>query len=311
MKNLPTRALSRRDVLVALGISGVLPLVALRPALAQSLPIGPVRAATYDAAALVLAADTFWRSADGGSNWVETSTRDASGVTALATHPDRPGRIFAGLKSSGMIRSDDGGATWLPRNAGLPALPITAVAAQSAETVLVAVEGDGLWQSVDAGESWSFVMDRPYLKDAETDVLAMASVGQATGMGGIWIYAGTAQGLTRVPDCFCRWQDVQAGDAMDALATGTVPAPQNPLPPGETIVALSSAYSAPQILYAALASGLWKSLDAGVNWVQIHQFAALQIAVSAASPDRVIAANQDVILNSRDGGTSWSPLLNA
>ena len=311
MKNLLTRALSRRDVLVALGISGVLPHVALRPALAQAAAIGPNRAVTFDAAALILATDTFWRSADGGSNWVETSDRSALSVTSLATHPDRPGRIFAGLKSGGVIRSDDGGATWSSSNAGLPALPITAVAAQSAETVLVAVEGDGLWQSIDAGESWSFVMDRPYLQDAETDVLAMTSVGQATGMGGIWIYSGTAQGLTRVPDCFCRWQDVQAGDAMDALAIGVAAAPQNPLPPGEAIVALASAYSAPQVLYAALASGLWKSLDAGVNWVQIHQFAALQIAVSATSPDRVIAANQDVILNSRDGGTSWSPLLNA
>ncbi|MDV4146746.1 hypothetical protein [Shimia sp. FJ5] len=58
-------------------------------------------------------------------------------------------------------------------------------------------------------------MDRPWLDDAERDPLALASVELETGMGGIWIYAGTEVGLARVPDCFCRWQDVQPGNAMD------------------------------------------------------------------------------------------------
>ena len=52
-------------------------------------------------------------------------------------------------------------------------------------------------------------MDRPWLDDAERELLSLASVELETGMGGIWIYAGTEVGLTRVPDCFCRWQDVQ------------------------------------------------------------------------------------------------------
>lgn len=313
MKISTTRPLSRRDMLTALGVAAGLPLFALRTAMAETAPFGSIRVLGFDGAALVLAADTFWRSTDGGTNWAVTSNADTSNVTALATHPDVPGRIFAALTTGGLMRSDDAGATWTQRNTGLPAAKITAVivAAQAADTVYVSVEGDGIWQSEDAGDSWSFVMDRPYLSGAEHDALTMASVSLATGMGGIWIYAGTEQGLIRVPDCFCRWQDVQAGDAMDALASGAAPAPQNQLPAGHAVTILVSAFSAPDTLYAGLASGIWKSTDAGVNWANVGTFAARHIAVSPTSPDQVVVANQSTVLISQDGGTSWSPLLNA
>ncbi|MDP2739607.1 MAG: hypothetical protein Q8O82_13135 [Pseudorhodobacter sp.] len=91
---------------------------------------------------------------------------------------------------------------------------------------------DGLWRSADAGATWAFAMDRPWIAEAEREVLALASVNLASGMGGIWIYAGTGRGLTRVPDCFCRWQDVVAGDAMDALVADNAPVPvgREPIP---------------------------------------------------------------------------------
>src|SRR3546814_5274387 len=102
-------------------------------------------------------------------------------------------------------------------------------------------------------------MVRPGLNYAERDLLALVSVDLATGMGGIWIYAGTPVGLIRVPDCFCRWQDVQPGNAMDALVSGDAPPSQAPLPAGEPIHALASAPSAPETVHAALPSGVWTS----------------------------------------------------
>lgn len=311
--NLPhTLALSRRKMFFALGVTAGFPLLGLRSVLAKTAPFGLIRALIFDGSAVVLVTDRFWRSADGGSSWVQTSSTDASSVTALATHPEFPGRIFAALETGGLMRSDDAGTTWISRNVGLPTGKPTAliVAANAASSVYVAVEGDGIWQSEDSGDSWSFVMDRPYLADAERDVLTLTSVHLATGMGGIWLYAGTEQGLTRVPDCFCRWQDVQAGDAMDALANGEDLGPRKSLPSGEEINALVSAFSAPDTLYAGLVSGIWKSTDAGVNWTKLNSFAAQNISVSPLTPDQVIVANPSTILTSQDGGRSWSPLFN-
>src|SRR5690606_11532157 len=154
-----------------------------------------------------------------------------------------------------------------------------AVAAAAPDTIYAAVAGDGLWRSEDAGTSWSFVMDRPWIAEAEREVLALASVNLASGMGGIWIYAGIDIGLTRVPDCFCRWQDVVAGDAMDALVAGDAPPPQAPLPAGEPVLALASAHSAPERLRAALPSGLWASADGGVTWSRQSDLRATALAI--------------------------------
>jgi hypothetical protein len=195
----------------------------------------------------------------------------------------------------------------------LPDAAVTAVtvAAGEPDTFYAAIRGDGLWKSEDAGRSWVLAMDRPWLADAERDLTALASVDLATGMGGIWIYAGTEHGLTRVPDCFCRWQDVQPGDAMDALVSGK-PAPMvAPLPEGETINALVSAASLPTRLYAALPSGIWVSQDAGVVWSQKSNTRALAVAVHPTNANHVVAITGDGLTESRDGGANWTALARA
>lgn len=268
---------------------------------------GP-RALAFDGTGLILASAGLWRSEDGGSNWSALASADLPTVSAIATHPDRPGRIHAALATGGIAVSNDGGRTWSAQGAGLPPAPIAAmvVAIPTPDTIYLSLLGDGIWRSEDAGAGWELVMDRPYLADAERDVLALTSVDLASGMGGIWLYAGTEQGLTRVPDCFCRWQDVQAGDAMDALASGKTPVPQRPLPPGEAVTALVSARAAPEVLYAALASGIWKSVNGGVDWDRTSEAAASALAVSPTDPGHVVAVTRDGTTFSRDGGTTWS-----
>jgi hypothetical protein len=151
-------------------------------------------------------------------------------------------------------------------------------------------------------------MDRPWLNDAERDLLALVSVDLATGMGGIWIYAGTPVGLIRVPDCFCRWQDVQPGNAMDALVSGDAPPSQAPLPGGEPIHALASAPSAPETVYAALPSGVWTSRDGGVVWSQLADRFASAVAVHPANADHIVAALDGGLMQSHNGGATWSAL---
>ena len=284
-------------------------LAALIPAIAfAAAPSGPATAIAFDGSALVLAADGLWRSENGGTTWSALSSEPKGTVAALATHPDQPSRILAGLETGGVVVSEDGGTTWAELGSGLPDSSITAlaVAAHAPDTFYAAAEGDGLWQSEDAGQTWSFAMDRPWLEEAEHDPLTLASVGSPSGMGGIWIYAGTEVGLTRVPDCFCRWQDVQPGDAMDALVAGEAPAPTTPLPAGEAVFDLAVAPDAPEVIHAATPSGLWRSEDAGVNWTQTSDAAAQVLAVDPADPTHIVAATASGLLSSRDGGLNWA-----
>src|SRR3546814_11284356 len=120
-------------------------------------------------------------------------------------------------------------------------------------------------------------------------------------MGGILIYAGTPVGLIRVPDCFCRWQDVQPGNAMDALVSGDSPPSQAPLPAGAPIHALASAPSAPETVYAALPSGVWTSRDRGAVWSQLADRFASAVALHHANPDHIVAALAGCLMQGRTG----------
>ena len=279
----------------------------MRPTLAASSQSDEaVRALAFDGDSIVAAGRRILRGNDGGASW--TPIADPGEVLALGTHWERPGRIAAGLALGGVAVSDDGGQSWEPRNKDLPmgATAALAVAAAEPDAFYAAIEGDGLWKSEDAGRSWTLAMDRPWLAEAERDITALASVSLETGMGGIWVYAGTAIGLTRVPDCFCRWQDVQPGNAMDALVEGSAASAASPLPAGETIRALVSAPSAPDKLYAALASGLWTSGDAGVAWSRLTEDPADAVAVHAKDARLIVAAFEVGLKTSHDGGATWS-----
>lgn len=269
-----------------------------------------IRAVAFDGDALLVTSRIFYRSDNGGVSWQSQPTLESPGIQALATHPDRPRRIIAGLAAGGIALSGDGGRNWEMRSEGLPreAVISLAVAAAQPDMIYAAVRGDGLWRSEDAGSAWTFVMDRPWLMQAERDPTALASVNLASGMGGIWIYAGTEAGLTRVPDCFCRWQEVQPDDAMAALASGADAPPEVPLPAGESIRALVSAPSAPQTLYAALPSGVWRSHDAGIVWSRVTRGHAIAIAVHPTSSEHILAAIDGGLMQSRNGGTTWTPL---
>ncbi len=302
---LAVAAHSRRTVvrlILGAGLAALpLPVAAERPMTRPAL--------AHDGEALLAASTGGLRRLVDGGAW-EALPMPAGGVGALATHRDRPGRVFCALAAGGVARSEDGGRTWQTVGASLPGILVIALAVAAArpDTVYASLAGDGLWRSEDAGGTWTFVMDRPWIAGAEQDVVALASVNLATGMGGIWIYAGMAAGLTRVPDCFCRWQDVVAGDAMDALAEGRAPVTEAPLPAGAPLRALVSCPAAPEQLAAALPSGIWTSPDAGVTWARAARLEAQALAAHPVDPQRLVALAPRGPVLSRDGGSTWTDI---
>lgn len=293
---------NRRKVLTAaLGIG----VASMLPGFVHAASDVDPEALAFDGNSILRAGRSLFVSGDGGGFWTELAT--PGNVLSLATHRDRPGRVVAGLAVGGVGISEDGGASWRVSEAGLPDGEINAVAiaSRNPDMIYVSVRGDGLWKSEDAGATWSLAMDRPWLDDAERDPLSLASVELETGMGGIWLYAGTEVGLTRVPDCFCRWQDVQPGTAMDALVAGETPPPEAPLPRDKPILSLASAPSAPARIYAALPSGLWASEDGGVIWQKRASKAATTVAVHPENESYIAALIGGTLKLSRDGGATW------
>jgi photosystem II stability/assembly factor-like uncharacterized protein len=120
---------------------------------------------------------------------------------AIATHPTEPEILYVGTHEAGVLRSTDGGRTWRAANAGLGGLDVHGLAIDPNTPAklhaLVRGTGAGVYRTLDGGARWVRVDDGPA---GETKVLA--SVNIPTGMGGIFLYAGTAAGLQRNPDCF-------------------------------------------------------------------------------------------------------------
>ncbi|HVR44074.1 MAG TPA: hypothetical protein VMS56_11600 [Thermoanaerobaculia bacterium] len=126
-----------------------------------------------------------WRSSDGGETFVPVSDDQSDlSVASIVFAPSRPETVYAAMGAEflgmGVLRSDDGGATWRRIDeSGLPAMGHAqriAVAPANPELVLLAQswrlhdEGDlevsGIYQSIDGGRTWE-----PRLSGFATDVV--------------------------------------------------------------------------------------------------------------------------------------------
>lgn len=166
---------------------------------------GHVHALAVDASgqALWLGAHSgLYRSEDGGRTWGSVSLpAHHPDVMAIVVHPSEAGVVYAGTHDAGVLKTMDGGKSWSVVNTGLGGLDVHGLAidpnAPAKLHALVREKRAGVYRTTDAGSKWVRVDDGP---PGETKVLA--SVNIATGMGGIFLYAGTGEGLQRNPDCF-------------------------------------------------------------------------------------------------------------
>jgi photosystem II stability/assembly factor-like uncharacterized protein len=145
-----------------------------------------------------------YRSDDGGRTWAKASLpgqgHDAD-VMAVVPHPAETSMLYVGTHDAGVLKTIDGGKTWNVANAGLGGRDVHGLALDPNTPgklhALVREAGAGLYRTTDGGGKWVRVDDGP---PGETKILA--SVNTPTGMGGIFLYAGTGQGLGRNADCF-------------------------------------------------------------------------------------------------------------
>lgn len=154
---------------------------------------------------LFLGAHTgLFRSEDRGRTWSKISISTKHGhldVMDIAADPKDPRRVYIGTHEAGVLKSVDGGRTWKEAGSGLggpdvhglaidPNMPFKLHAA-------VRDKGEGIYRTTDQGQKWIRVDDGP-----QGEIKVLRSVNIPTGMGGIFLYAGTSTGLQRSPDCF-------------------------------------------------------------------------------------------------------------
>ena len=111
-----------------------------------------------------------FRSENGGETWSEMpglralpSSRSWSfpprpethHVRWIETDPAAAGRVFVAIEAGALVRTLDGGRTWLDRVRGGPFDTHTATTHTLARDRVYSAAGDGYFESADAGERWS------------------------------------------------------------------------------------------------------------------------------------------------------------
>ena len=158
-----------------------------------------------EARSLFLGAHTgLFRSQDGGRNWKKIALSEKHphlDVMTVTPDPKDPQTIYVGTHEAGVFKSKDGGVTWQQVNSGLGGMDVHGLAIDpnnpSKLHAAIREKGDGIYRTTDSGAKWARVDDGP-----EGEIKVLKSVNIPTGMGGIFLYAGTSTGLQRSPDCF-------------------------------------------------------------------------------------------------------------
>jgi photosystem II stability/assembly factor-like uncharacterized protein len=233
------------------------------------------------------------RSNDGGKAWatveVKGEVRSKDFMAISSDNSKNPKVLYAAGHDMFVIKSVDGGITWSLIDKGLPNGDVhtIAVAANDPNTLYAWVVGAGLFRSKNGGESWQRVDDGP----PNSNVLALAFVNIPTGMGGIYLYAGTADGLYRSPDCFCGWNKVTS--FFDS----------------KSVYALAVDPTDPKVIFASTKDGLYRSKDGGASWQKLGNGPGVQIAAltfDSTDPTTIYAASiTGLVYRGTDSGNSW------
>jgi photosystem II stability/assembly factor-like uncharacterized protein len=119
----------------------------------------------------------------------------------MAVDPREPKTIYMATHEAGVLKSADGGKTWKEASSGIGGPDVHGIAIDpnipSKLHAAVRDKGEGIYRTTNEGVKWVRVDDGP-----EGEIKVLRSVNIPTGMGGIFLYAGTSSGLQRSPDCF-------------------------------------------------------------------------------------------------------------
>ena len=144
---------------------------------------GRLYAATVGPSGVLPPVPSFFTSSDGGSTWTRSAAIPPGTFATLVVDPFQPSTIYGG-GPSGIFRSEDGGKTFVLRNAAA-AVQIVADPAQAGR-LYAATPGSGVLATADAGTSWT--PSNAGLTNLQTTAIALDASGG-------YLYAATNTGL--------------------------------------------------------------------------------------------------------------------
>ena len=263
-----------------------------------------------------------WESFDAGMSWTLKSSV-ARNILSVAMVNGSLRSLLVSTRGAGVMRSDDGGATWAPSNVGLGGTNVRSLAvAPNAPIVFAAVgaAGDvpgGIWKSVDGGRTWSpsntglarQVSANPHFTSSYN---AIAMAPSATNVLYTADRSGSASGIYRSTDDGASWTVVLSRANKPVVPWGTAPSAD----------AFAIDPNDPNVVFAGQQEYGVRTTDGGQTWADISSrpvgstfagrgfsgIVAQDIAMSRSRPGLIYLAGMDGgnLLMSRDAGATWT-----
>jgi photosystem II stability/assembly factor-like uncharacterized protein len=223
-------------------------------------------------------------------------------VQVLESGPDS--QVFYAGTDGGLLRSDDGGQTWVEVASGLTGrgMPDLAVDPQSPEHLYIRLKFERVYESWDGGQNW----------EARWEGLGAARevISIDLGSSGLLI-AGANDGLFRwaCPEpCPERSRRGSRRDSEEGLWQRVAPELE-----GQTVFAVVIDPRDETVVYAGATDGLWRSQDGGDSWDRWGDgLAGITVtAVGLDAFDEQIAyagTMYEGLYVTGDGGATWQPV---
>jgi photosystem II stability/assembly factor-like uncharacterized protein len=224
----------------------------------------------------------------GAGVWTTAGPR-GGGVSAVAVNPAGTTE-YIGTQSGGLMKSTNGGASWVFSNAGIPGgntSGVNAIAIQTSSPSTMYISDDGaLYKSTTAGSSWTSVGSGI---NADVDGIAIdpttpSIVYVASDFGGVY-------------------KSTNGGGSFVAVTTG--------LPRNSEYNVVRVDPTTHTTVYAAGTNGIYKSINSGASWTESHNgipfgVGVNDLAIDPANHTILLAATDNGVYRSSNSGASWA-----
>ncbi len=248
--------------------------------------------------------------------------------TTVVGHPTDKNVFYFGHGSGGLWKTEDAGTYWIPVGQGqfnYASVGAMALYENNPDIMYVGLGepqlrqsvswGDGMYKSVDGGETWNHIgledslhIARVRIHPDNPDVVYVASMGHAFG-------PTEERGVYRTKDGGKTWEKVLYQNDL----TGAIDLVMSPGDPDVLFAALwTFERKAWGSFFGGPDGGIWRTQDGGDTWEEITAHPGLPegdmgrigLTMSAANPNRVYAlidsATQTGLYRSDDLGDTWT-----
>ena len=306
-------------------VGGIVPFVGvLAQGAAKPASRPPVPRAVAPAIAPLSA--PFDTTAFGSIGWREIGPYRGGRSVAVAGSVSRPREYWMGTTGGGVMKSVDGGLSWLPMTDKYFGGTIGAIAVAPSNPDVVYVgggefairgnvsHGDGVWKTTDGGKTWMNIglndtrqIAKVRVHPTNPDLVYVAAQGHVWG-------PNAERGIFRSKDGGKNWQKVLFKDD----STGAADLARDASNPNVLYAGLWQEHRKPWMMVSGgKGSGMYKSIDGGDTWREITRYPGLPaglwgnigISVSGANPRRVYAiieADEGGVFRSDDAGATWT-----